>query len=326
MSLLASVKEIPRRLIAFHVGIRYDCKYTGAVTTRTATLDGFDEDPGTHKVAFALGQTASLNSYGYSPHPLSKYLQWIETLYKNQNPDSKCKPIILSVAPTDAAQLGVIMTAIQGFRHSVLKTLPSQPVLAVELNTSCPNIPNHPPPAYDMATLTPLLQVLASTFQADPTLVIGLKLAPFVYRDQMEGVVRTIAGLVDQEGRSPIAFLTSTNTLGGCVMFADQVSQKTTSASTAGVDAAPSMALPTTFGGLAGEPLHYLSLGNIMTLSSMLASSPIPALHNVGIIGVGGVTTPAAYQRMRKAGAAAVACATALGINGVTVFERLGAE
>lgn len=151
------------------------------------------------------------------------------------------------------------MVTIQEFRYTVLKSLPSQPVLAIELNTSCPNIPGHPPPAYDMVTLKPLLQVLANNSQADPTLVIGLKLAPYVYQDQMEGIVETISGLTDGQGRNPIAFLTCTNTLGGCVMFADQVvssgSQKGSS------DTVAEMALPTTFGGLAGEPLHYLSLG-----------------------------------------------------------------
>ena len=62
---------------------------------------------------------------------------------------------------------------------------------------------------------------------------------------------------------------------------------------------------------------------NVMTISSVLASSPIGAVRQIGIIGVGGVTSPAAYKRMRDAGAAAVACATALGVNGVGVFEKL---
>jgi dihydroorotate dehydrogenase (fumarate) len=60
-----------------------------------------------------------------------------------------------------------------------------------------------------------------------------------------------------------------------------------------------------------------------MTISSILASNPIRAVKRIGIIGVGGVTSPAAYKRMRDAGAAAVACATALGVNGVGIFEKL---
>jgi dihydroorotate dehydrogenase (fumarate) len=60
-----------------------------------------------------------------------------------------------------------------------------------------------------------------------------------------------------------------------------------------------------------------------MTISSIIASSPIDAVKRIGIIGVGGVTSAAAYKRMREAGATAVACATALGINGVGIFEKL---
>jgi len=60
-----------------------------------------------------------------------------------------------------------------------------------------------------------------------------------------------------------------------------------------------------------------------MTISSLLSSSTIPAIQRIGIIGVGGVASPAAYKRMREAGAVAVACATALGLHGVGIFEKL---
>ena len=203
---------------------------------------------------------------------MATYLTWIGELFKKGDNYSRSKPIILSIAPADPAQLGQMVEAIQAFRRSIMETTqvhyhpgseesPSYTdrVLAVELNTSCPNIPGHPPPSYDLPTLVPLLRVFADAYRSDPTLVLGLKLAPYVYRAQMEAVVEAIADLTDEQGGgNPIAFLTCTNTLGGCVMFADQaktpeglVSQNTNSA----------MALPTTFGGLAGEPLHCLSLG-----------------------------------------------------------------
>jgi dihydroorotate dehydrogenase (fumarate) len=60
-----------------------------------------------------------------------------------------------------------------------------------------------------------------------------------------------------------------------------------------------------------------------MTISSILASSPISAVRQIGIIGVGGVTSSAAYKRMMDAGAAAVACATALGVSGIGIFGTL---
>jgi dihydroorotate dehydrogenase (fumarate) len=212
-------------------------------------------------------------------------LKWIEKLFKENAPNSKAKPIILSIAPADPVQLGEMIEIIQEFRRSLPNTLAATSqsqaqfdsgaiatstnnVLAVELNTSCPNIPGHPPPAYDIPTLTGLLQVLASSYQSDPTLIIGLKLAPFVHRAQMENIVEAISGLTDEQGRNPIAFLTCTNTLGGCVMFADQAKQRagdTKDQVGAGNEvtrnAGVKMALPTTFGGLAGEPIHFLSLG-----------------------------------------------------------------
>jgi dihydroorotate dehydrogenase (fumarate) len=152
----------------------------------------------------------------------------------------------------------------QAQSDSEATTTPANSVLAVELNTSCPNIPGHPPPAYDITTLTQLLLVLASSYQSDPTQIIGLKLAPFVHRGQMEDIVEAISGLTDDQGRNPIAFLTCTNTLGGCVMFADQVKRTVGDAKPrddVDGDRKVKMALPTTFGGLAGEPLHFLSLG-----------------------------------------------------------------
>jgi dihydroorotate dehydrogenase (fumarate) len=50
--------------------------------------------------------------------------------------------------------------------------------IAIELNTSCPNIKNAPPPGYDLASLRPLLRVLIEAYAEDPTLTIGLKLLP----------------------------------------------------------------------------------------------------------------------------------------------------
>jgi dihydroorotate dehydrogenase (fumarate) len=210
-------------------------------------------------------------------------LKWIGDLFKNDTPEAGSKTIILSIAPADPMQLGEMMKTIQEFRRSLQNTLAfaSQPqfnsgaistspnrILAVELNTSCPNIPGHPPPAYDIPTLTQLLQALANAYRSDPTLIIGLKLAPYVYRAQMEDIVETISGFTDEQGRNPIAFLTCTNTLGGCVMFADQVKEVLGDAKVqmgeeneGSKNSGARMAIPTTFGGLAGEPLHFLSVG-----------------------------------------------------------------
>jgi dihydroorotate dehydrogenase (fumarate) len=66
-----------------------------------------------------------------------------------------------------------------------------------------------------------------------------------------------------------------------------------------------------------------LVLSNVLAFSELIANHPDPAIRRIGIIGIGGVTNHAAYKRMKQAGAYAVACATALGLQGVGVFEKL---
>jgi dihydroorotate dehydrogenase (fumarate) len=234
---------------------------------------------------------------------------------------------------------------------------PSHERIAIEVNTSCPNIPHKPPPAYDMPALLPLLQVLAEHYRQDPSLTIGLKLPPYVYAGQFGEVVGVIASLsstvevnekrnVVEDGkeemrggdggmRNPIAFLTCTNTLGSSLMFEDQVQTReveadidgntstntntdTLNASTAESTA---FALPTPLGGLAGSALHSLALGNVYSFARTLVAHPNPAMRAISIIGVGGVLDKQGAERMRRAGAQVVGCATLLGMRGVQGFE-----
>lgn len=73
------------------------------------------------------------------------------------------------------------------------------------------------------------------------------------------------------------------------------------------------------FGGLAGPAIHPLALGNVSTLRKRLDEAGL----EIDIIGVGGVSDAEGYERMRAVGAYAVACATALGKQGVAVFDRI---
>lgn len=47
------------------------------------------------------------------------------------------------------------------------------------------------------------------------------------------------------------------------------------------------------------------------------------SLSMISIIGVGGVEDAAGVKRMRRAGANAVACATAFGREGISVFSKM---
>ena len=95
-------------------------------------------------------------------------------------------------------------------------------------------------------------------------------------------------------------------------MFADQVEGAT-----------GEFAVPPGVGGLAGEAIHALSLGNVSGFSTLLAASDDPALRQIVVIGAGGVTSAEAVARMHRAGAKVVGSATLLGKVGVAAFEQL---
>lgn len=150
-------------------------------------------------------------------------------------------------------------------------------------------------------------------------MTIGLKLPPYVYSTQFDDVIKVIDSFTTN-GKNPIAFLTCTNTLGTSLLFTDQALPPLSSAKDS--ESAP-FALPTPLGGLGGASIHALSLGNVHTFTHLLSHHPSPALRAIGVIGVGGVTSPAAAARMRRAGAKVVGCATLLGREGVRGFEGL---
>ncbi|KAK4113535.1 FMN-linked oxidoreductase [Canariomyces notabilis] len=156
----------------------YACPSTGAVTTRTSLIQGFDHDTSKHQYIFfepsthtastdcttpgsSTPPTASLNSLGYSPLPLETYLSFISTISAEQEPPTgtdkfSSKGFIVSVtgSPDDiAASYKLIASAA---RHTHLP-------LAMEINLSCPNIPGRPPPAYSRDALATYLAALQHT-------------------------------------------------------------------------------------------------------------------------------------------------------------------
>lgn len=69
--------------------------------------------------------------------------------------------------------------------------------------------------------------------------------------------------------------------------------------------------------------VYIMTTRNVHRFSTILRSHSDIKLRDVAIIGVGGVTSSAAVLRMARAGATLVACATALGVHGVPIFEEL---
>lgn len=274
---------------------------------------------------FASSSTTSLNSYGYSPHPLKLYLEWIYAILTppRLTRPQPSKPFIISITSSKPRELEEMVGAIQELRAR-LKTLdittgiaPSE-LVAIELNTSCPNIGGAPPPSYNFPSLIPLLGVLASAFSADQTLTIGLKLPPYLYATCFHDAVGTIASFTRPNGTTtvnPFAFITCINTLGSSLLFTDQVNSELSSEI--------SVALPTPLGGLGGDAIHPIALGNVFSFNQLLSHHADGALSNITIFGVGGVTSPAAALRMFKAGAGIVEGATLLGQQGVSAFQSI---
>lgn len=216
------------------------------------------------KVAFASESYSSINSYGYSPIPLKDYLSMVIRLF--QEHPGRRKPVIIGITTSDTLELvemlKMIVTAndaLDSCFESETKN-PASSFIGVELNTSCPNIPHKPPPSYDPTVLSVFVEALRSFNESlqqsgHLSLTLGLKLPPYTYSKQFED---TIQILKEAKTRFPnsISFITCTNTLGSSVLFSDQA--VASSSSSLGSNG---FALPTEFGGLAGEAIHSLALG-----------------------------------------------------------------
>lgn len=209
---------------------------------------------------------------------------------------------------------------IQSLRKKLSDMSKESSNIGVELNTSCPNIEGAPPIAYNPELLKPFLHVVNTVCASDPSLTFGLKLPPYVHAQQFVDVLRVISEetLEDSHGvrTGCVSFLTCTNTLGTSLLFEEQTSSVNPNIQN-------SFALPTPLGGLAGEALHALSLGNVYSFSRLITASKDPLIKRISIIGVGGVTCSDAVKRMHAAGAIAVGCATLLGKHGIRAFEAL---
>lgn len=355
----------------------YNCPFTGAVTTRTSLLNGFPHDSNIHQYTFfnptthsaspdnanaSADQTGSLNTLGYSPILLGEYLKFIKTISdrtrearsfaSSTSPPSPNLPSSPTIKPFIISVTGSIDEVLQCYR---LITAHQQNVLmplAMEINLSCPNIPNTPPLAYHTDQLAEYLIALkaeiATQLLSQPPsqqqelaaaqVPIGIKTPPYTHADQYHTLTNALlASAVASPSTvsTPVSFITATNTLGSALLLSPRLEAPssptlttTTSSST------PSAVLPrevlhstlnsatgTGIGGMAGAPLHPLALGNVYTIKGELFRHT--ELEAIQIIGVGGVEDAEGFRRMRAVGAAAVGVGTALGRKGIRVFEEI---
>ncbi|KAH9947953.1 dihydroorotate oxidase [Amylocystis lapponica] len=259
------------------------------------------------QVVFTTDRYTTLNSYGYSPHPLSTYLDWIATLLTSPAP--KRKPIILSITASTPADLSTMLARIQALRTRLRTALPPTPgptpgpdpaaLLALEFNTSCPNIPGAPP----LAPAPPLLAALAAAATADPSLALGLKLPPPPTPARPPRSSRSsthtprpppprAAPSPSSPARTRSARASSSRTRSR----AQTRTRPRTPQRSGRRRAGPGFALPRAHGGLGGAQLHALALGTVLAYARACAAHPAPAVRAIRLVGVGGVTDRAARR------------------------------
>ncbi|MCJ1376410.1 dihydroorotate dehydrogenase [Loxospora ochrophaea] len=311
----------------------YQSPYTGAVSVRTCTLDGFYHSDDVHHYALfdaeyhvvdhssrhdnrrdealraTIKNVSSINSLGYSPTPLAGYLRIITRIQEEARSFSK-KPFIISIAelPINRSEL-----------HAPLEQCALTPghSLMLELNLSCPNIPGKPPPAYSRSEILWYCRYFMSLV-APRHYEVGFKIPPYTHQGQFDDLIEALLEATKEERlyvdtKCPVSFITATNTLGNCFLT-DRLTG----------DSMIKSANGSGIGGAAGAMLHPLALGTVRTLRRMLDAHP--PLKHIRIIGVGGVSDGAGYQRMRDAGASFVAVGTALGMHGVGIFKKIANE
>ena len=309
----------------------YKCPHTGAMTTRTALANGFHHDAAIHQYCFFKPEdhtvrdhstkadpphqgtitgepVSSLNTLGYSPFSVDEYLQVINDLLLRLHLEGKpTKPIIISVTGSPSEVLNHYRS-ISHLQCTLLRDHSVSARLLMEINLSCPNISGSPPPAYSKEGLSKYLRPLIN---ADPgvggTIDVGIKTPPYTYQTQFDELISALSE--SSKDRCPISFITATNTLGSSLVFSNSLTPALNSSTGTGI------------GGLAGSALHPLALGNVATIRRMLDADEL--LQHIEVIGVGGVSDTAGYERMRAVGAAAVGVGTALGVEGLEVFERI---
>jgi dihydroorotate dehydrogenase (fumarate) len=303
----------------------YKSPYTGAVTTRTCTLQGFAHDDAIHQYTFfdvhsfecihtspcqCARASASLNTLGYSPYPLAKTLANITIVSEEMGWSGKAWIVSVTGSPHDIQEC-----------YRLVSALAEKEVMHVftEINLSCPNIGGKPPPAYDQAALLEYLVAVRDVRrEMGGRVKVGIKTPPYSNPRDFGVVKAALVGAV-VDGEVPIEFITATNTLGTSLLLQRDVARSTSGSQI--FKPALSSQDAEGIGGMAGAPLHPLALGNVRMLRRMLDSEDV--LRGIQIIGIGGVSDASGFERMKSVGAEIVGVGTALGRKGMGIFQEI---
>lgn len=276
-----------------------DSPATGAFTTRTACPNFVHDDAQHQWREWSDGNT--INCLGYSCHPFEYYSNAIQTLHgEMKEKKDRSRSSLDFIKPA--------FFSISGYAHEIAEMLEqvasqfseNKNQILVEINLSCPNIPGKPPIAYDFEGMQKYLAIVFS--KGNHGLKVGVKLTPYFH--ELDFVHST---QVLNSFSSELDFVTCINTV-GCGLVIDIDTEAPVLA-----DASAS------YGGLGGPAVHAIALGNVRRMRQLLD----PTLD---VIGCGGVDSGAAAFSHLLCGAQAVMVASALLIQGPSVFETIEAE
>ncbi len=133
----------------------YECKYTGAVVTKSCTLKYRSGNP---EPRYWCGKYGSINSSGLPNNGFDYYAKWMI--------DKNTKPVFLSTSPMNKTELNIIANKIRDLDY----------IKNPEFNLSCPNVINKPQIGYSFDDMKNTLQMITEILGEKK---FGVKLPPY---------------------------------------------------------------------------------------------------------------------------------------------------
>ena len=267
-----------------------DCQYSGAVVTKTCTLEPREGNafPRVYSKKSDEGNSVSVNSVGLANIGIDGYLHYIREQRLIEHP----KPIFLSIG---GLSVGENKELLEKISYS-----PYKPDF-IELNLSCPNLEGCGIVGYDFEAFKQYLNLLAvnvNKMRETSIIKCGVKLPPYFDEKSFETVCGTLNMFVGE-----IDYVTTINGVPGCLVI--------------DIETESSVIKPKGgFGGLGGTLSKHVGLANVAKLRRGLD-------EKIDIIGCGGVRTGGDVFEYLLCGATAVEVATQLLIEGTECFERI---
>lgn len=172
----------------------------------------------------------------------------------------------------------------------------------IELNFGCPNVVHEgkqkPIFAFDIALMQSIL-FKCHGMRSETSASFAVKVSPYSNPVELENVARMLGGYANL-----IRAIVVSNTFPNALAF-DENGKETITANNG-------------FGGLSGDAMHHIALGQVRQFRTFLPNMPI--------IGVGGISRLQHVLNFKRAGATEVQIGTACFLNGPTTFQNIVEE